>query len=96
MATENQDARDMPWWELTLWLLGTLVVLVAIGYGLWWVGNWLWDVIGAFFGWLFGGGSRGDLEYYCSYKYNSTTSALYRMCVEDGWKDWYANAHWMK
>ena len=69
-----------------------LSFLAGIGFGLWWFGNWLWDVIGA----LFGGGSSGDLEYYCAYKWNSATSALYQQCVSEGWKDWYANAHWMQ
>ena len=73
-----------------------LALIAGIGYGLWWVGNWIWDIIGAFFDWLFSGGGDGRLGKYCAGKYGSTTSALYRQCVDGGWKDWYANAHWMK
>ena len=99
MATKNRDSKDMPWWELVLWLLGMLVVLAGIGWLLWWLGNWVWDCIGNIFDWLFGGSSspfQSKLERYCAGKYHSTTSALYKMCVDEGWKDWYANAHWMK
>ena len=32
---------------------------------------------------------------YCSYKF-TPGSDLHSECIDDGWKDWYANAHWMK
>ena len=83
MAAEN---RDMPWWEVIFWLLVGLAVIAAIGFGLWWVGNWIWDLIGAFFEWLFGGGSGGGgTDPYqklndCYDKYPDDIAA-YRSCV---------------
>ena len=39
--------------------------------------------------------NRGRLHEYCSYKFTEG-SYLYQECMDDGWKDWYANAHWMQ
>lgn len=39
--------------------------------------------------------NRGKLEKYCSGKFTEG-SYLYQECIDDGWKDWYANAEWMR
>lgn len=85
MATKNRDAKDMPWWEVLIYMLITLVVLAAIGYGIWWLGNWVWDVIGAFFDWLFSGGSGGSADPYQKmnncYDRHPDDYAAYQRCV---------------
>lgn len=73
-----------------------MIVLAAIAIGLLyvlWLGvTWVWD---AFIGFVFdGGGGGGRLAEYCAGKWGS--SPLYRECINDGWKPWYANASWMK
>ncbi len=39
--------------------------------------------------------NREKLDKYCSGKFTEG-SYLYQECMDDGWKDWYANAHWMQ
>ena len=40
-------------------------------------------------------GTMRDLRRYCAYKY-TPGSLFYDECIDEGWMDWYANAHWMQ
>ena len=40
-------------------------------------------------------GDRARLGKYCSGK-DPSGGYIYQDCMDDGWKDWYANAHWMQ
>ena len=39
--------------------------------------------------------NREKLERFCAGKF-VPDSYLYNECVDEGWKDWYANAEWMR
>lgn len=90
---KKMTARDHVTTAITLLVI--LALIAGAGYGLWLGIGWTWNTVASFFGWLFGG-TGGDLQYYCAYKWGSTTSDPYWECISGGWKDWYANAHWMQ
>ena len=69
-----------------------LIIAVIIIAVLWFVGNLVWDCIVNIFDGDSGGSSR--LARYCAGKF-ARGSALYRECINDGWKPWYSTAHWL-
>ena len=88
---DNQTKRethftDNPAIDATIKIIILLAFIAGICYGLWWLGNWIWDVIGALFEWLFGGGSGGGgadpyQKLNDCYDKHPDDIAAYRSCV---------------
>ena len=100
MADNNENSRNEPdnshapnpVSTILAWII-MLAVFAGICYLIWIIGGWVFDYVGN----IFGGDvfRSSDLERYCAGKYRGG-GAVYQQCIDGGWKDWYANAHWMK
>ena len=71
-------------------IINLVIVIVFIAgtcWLLWWLGNWVWDVIVAFFDWLFSGGSGGSADPYQKmnncYNKHPDDYAAYQRCVRN-------------
>ncbi len=92
IVTDEESTNEQSGWNALFGCIMFLALLVGIGFVVWFVGSWIWDFVGGLF--EGGGGDGGRLARYCAGKWGS--SPLYRECIADGWKSWYATAHWMQ